>query len=63
MLTTGCRFSNDFYIMTAIDPSNGDCGVMVEMISDEGEKTILTGTVTWDDDDADDDDADDEGFG
>ena len=53
MLSTGCRFSNNFYVMTVIDPSNGDCVVMVEIISDEGEKTNLTGTVTWDEDDDD----------
>ena len=47
MLEMGARFTNDFYVKLSIDPSDGTCTVEVEQ-SIEGEKHVLTGTVTWD---------------
>ena len=52
MLQTGARFADNFYVTTAIDPSNGDCSVAVEMVV-EGEKVLLTGSVVWDEPDGD----------
>ncbi len=47
MLEVGARFSNDLYIITSLDPSDGTCSVTVEKIT-EGVKTVTTGEVTWD---------------
>lgn len=47
MLETGARFTNDLYIKTSFDPSDGTCVVTVEIIT-EGVTQTLTGAVTWD---------------
>ena len=51
MVEVGARFANNFYSMLSIDQDSGDAYVTVEIIPDEGEKVILTGTVIWDEDD------------
>lgn len=48
MLEVGARFSKDLYIITSLDPSDDTCVVTLETIV-EGEKTVVTGEVTWDD--------------
>ena len=53
MFEVGARFANNFYGKLSIDPDNGDAAVMAEIIPDGGEKTVLTGTVVWDEDDGD----------
>ena len=51
MLEVGARFANNLYSKLSFDPDNGDAVVTVEMISNEGEKLTITGTVVWDEDD------------
>lgn len=48
MLEMGARFTNRLHIKVSFDPDNGDCGVTCEFITNEGEVTIMTGEVTWD---------------
>lgn len=47
MLEMGARFTNDLYVKTSFDPSDGTCTVEVEIIT-EGVKHVINGTVTWD---------------
>ena len=53
MLECGARFANNFYGKLSIDPDNGDAAVEIEMITNEGEKVTITGTVVWNEDDGD----------
>ena len=48
MLEMGARFTNVLYIKVSFDPDNGDCGVTVETVDNDGEPITITGTVTWD---------------
>lgn len=51
MLEFGARFSDNFYVKVGIDPDDGSNNfVVVETIA-EGETVVLTGTITWDEDD------------
>ena len=56
MVECGARFANNLYVKTTLDPDNGDALVEVEIITNEGEKVILTGAVVWDEDDGGGDD-------
>lgn len=49
MLEVGARFSNDIYILTAFDPSDGTCSVRAELVI-EDTPVVMTGSVTWDED-------------
>lgn len=48
MYEIGTRFNKDFYIKTSIDPTSGECSVMVEVTNNEGVTEVVTGTVVWD---------------
>lgn len=48
MLETGARFSNELYIKTSLDPSDGSCTVELIKI-DDGVETVISGAVTWED--------------
>ena len=51
MVEVGARFANNLYAKLMLDPDNGGAAVEVEIITNEGVKNVLTGTVVWDEDD------------
>ena len=51
MVEVGARFTNNLYAKLMLDPDNGDAAVELEIITNEGVKQTITGTVVWDEDD------------
>ena len=49
MLEFGAKFSNDFYIKVAIDPTDTTENVVTVETIVEGEPVVITGAITWDD--------------
>lgn len=47
-MDAGIRFTSNLYVRFTLDPDSGTMDVMIELITDEGEKHIITGTVVWD---------------
>lgn len=47
MIDFGFR-KQGFHIAVSIDETNGDNSVTVEIVTDEGEKIITTGTIVFD---------------
>ena len=45
----GARFSETYYVHTEIDPDTAECTVTVETVAD-GVPVVVTGEVTWDED-------------
>lgn len=48
MVEMGARFAKDLYVKVSLDPDTTDCGVVVEIIDNEGVAHTITGSVTWD---------------
>lgn len=47
-MEAGIRFASNIYVRFTLDPDNDTMDVVVELITNEGETNIITGTVVWD---------------
>lgn len=47
-MDAGIRFASNLYVRFTLDPDNGTIDVMLEFITDEGVKNVITGSVVWD---------------
>ena len=47
-MEAGIRFSQNLYVKFTLDPNDGIMDVLFELITDDGEKHELTGSVVWD---------------
>lgn len=47
-MDAGIRFASNLYVSFTLDSDSGTMDVLVELITDEGEKHALTGSVVWD---------------
>ena len=47
-MDAGIRFASNLYVRFTLDPDTGTMDVVVELITDEGVKNVITGSVVWD---------------
>ena len=48
MVEVGARFANNLYAKLSLDLDTTDAGVMLVIITNEGELQTITGSVVWD---------------
>lgn len=46
-MEAGIRFTRYMYVRFNLDPDTGDMDVLIEFITNEGEKQEVTGSVVW----------------
>ena len=50
MFEMGARFTNNLYIKLSYDLDSDNCDVAIITINDDNENVVITGSVTWDED-------------